>query len=300
MSIQLNYESKPNIASAMFKALVLPRKGFDAKVGLPNIQATWTGAKADKDALADYLNVLGLPQQDTLPILYPHVMAGAMHMHMLANKAFPIRLLGALHLKNRITQLKTIAVDGVFDIKSAMADFRLVAKGVEFDFTTDVYAKNESGELEKVWFEVSTYFMAGRFGGKENPSTETSFELAALENPVAGKDWFVPANRGKVYAKITGDYNPIHTSKQLAKLFGFKRDIAHGFGVLAQGIETVVAIETAGGLDKALQVDVIFKGPVFLENTVTLKQNTGQDAQRFDMYCGKNEKPNICAAVLAV
>ena len=278
MSIQLNYQSKPNIASAMFKALVLPRKGFDAKVGLPDIQATWTNAKADKDALADYLNVLDLPQQDTLPILYPHVMAGAMHMHMLANKTFPIRLLGALHLKNRITQLKAIDVNAQFDIKSAMADFRLVAKGVEFDFSTDVYVDGE-----KVWYEVSTYFMAGRFGGKENPSSETSFELAALENPVAGKDWFVPANRGKVYAKITGDYNPIHTSKQLAKLFGFKRDIAHGFGVLAQGIETVAAIETAGGLDKALQVDVIFKGPVFLENTVTLKQNTEQDAQRFDM-----------------
>ena len=295
MSIQLNYQSKPNIASAMFKALVLPRKGFDAKVGLPDIQATWTNAKADKDALADYLNVLDLPQQDTLPILYPHVMAGAMHMHMLANKAFPIRLLGALHLKNRITQLKAIDVNAQFDIKSAMADFRLVAKGVEFDFSTDVYVDGE-----KVWYEVSTYFMAGRFGGKENPSSETSFELAALENPVAGKDWFVPANRGKVYAKITGDYNPIHTSKHLAKLFGFKRDIAHGFGVLAQGIETVAAVETAGGLDKALQVDVIFKGPVFLENKVTLKQDTTQDAARFDMYCGDNAKPNICAAVLAV
>ena len=295
MSIQLDFTSKPAIAGAMFKALVLPRKGFDAKVGLPEINASWIGAKADKGALDEYLKTLDLPQQATLPVLYPHVMAGAMHMHMLSHKEFPIRLLGALHLKNRITQLKAIDVNAEFDIKSAMADFRLVAKGVEFDFTTDVFVDGE-----KVWYEVSTYFMAGRFGGKENPSTETSFELNALSNPVAGKDWYLPANRGKVYAKITGDYNPIHTSKHLAKLFGFKRDIAHGFGVLAQGIETVAAIETAGGLDKALQVDVIFKGPVFLENKVTLKQDTTQDAARFDMYCGDNAKPNICAAVLAV
>lgn len=299
MTIELNYTSKPKIASAMFKALVLPRKGFDASVGLPDIKGTWTGARADTKALEEYLKVLDLPTADTLPILYPHVMAGAMHMHMLAHKAFPIRLLGALHLKNTITQVRPIKVDESFDIKSEFGQFRLVAKGVEFDFTTDVYVNCENGP-EKVWYETSTYFMAGRFGGKENPSTETSFELDYLESVIEGESWFVPANRGKVYAKITGDYNPVHTSKQLAKLFGFKRDIAHGFGVLAQGIEKAAAIETAGGLDKQLKQDVIFKGPVFLENHVKVKQNKVQNVERFDIYCGDNDRPNICAALTAV
>lgn len=294
-AINLSFDAKPNNGRAMFKALVLPRKGFDAKVGLPKIKATWTGAEVDSRALNEYLQVLNLEKSDYLPILYPHVMAGSMHMNMLSHKAFPIRLLGAVHLKNRIIQHKAIPDNAIMTIESEIADYRLVEKGVEFDFTTDVIVADE-----KVWEETSTYFQAGRFGGKDNPSKEKSFELTSLNSPESTGNWHVPNNRGKKYAKITGDYNPIHMSPLAAKLFGFKRDIAHGFGVLAEAIEYSSAITVAGGLDKSLQVDVVFKGPVFLDSDVSIKQNKEQDAHRFDVYCGENPKPSICGAVQAV
>ena len=294
-AVELNFDIKPANGKAMLKALVLPRKGFDSNIGLPNIKATWKGASADSRALNEYLMTLNLEKGDTLPVLYPHVMAGSMHMNMLSHKAFPIRLLGSVHLKNRITQIKAIADDAVMDISSEIGAYRLVEKGVEFDFATDVYVNGE-----KVWEEISTYFQAGRFGGKENPSSEKSFELESLNNPQDCGSWHVPNNRGKKYAKITGDYNPIHMSPLAAKLFGFKRDIAHGFGVLAEAIEYSSSIEQAGGLEKAIQVDVVFKGPVFLDSDVTLKQNKEQDANRFDVYCGTNPKPSICGAVKAV
>jgi acyl dehydratase len=293
--VELNFDTKPANGKAMLKALVLPRKGFDSNVGLPNIKATWKDAKADSIALNDYLLTLNLEKGDTLPILYPHVMAGSMHMNMLSHKAFPIRLLGSVHLKNTITQIKAIADDAVMDIKSEIGTYRLVEKGVEFDFTTDAYVNGE-----KVWEEVSTYFQTGRFGGKENPSTEKSFELDSLNAPEETGSWHVPNNRGKRYAKITGDYNPIHMSPLAAKLFGFKRDIAHGFGVLAEAIEYSAAINTAGGLEKSLQVDVVFKGPVFLDSDVTIKQNKEQDANRFDVYCADNTRPSICGSVKAI
>lgn len=287
-AIQLSFNEKPGIAGPMFKALFTSRKGFDASVGLPKIEARWQSAKADPQALDKYLTTLGIQSSDNLPVLYPHVMAGAMHMHMLTHKAFPIKLLGALHLKNQIQQLKSIPVNSEFDIESQLGGFRLVEKGVEFDFYTQVILNGET-----VWKETSIYFMAGRFGGKENPSTDKSFELSSITEGAEseeGAKWFIPADRGKVYAKITGDYNPIHTSKQLAKLFGFKRDIAHGFGVLAQAIEQ--SIESAS---EAVNVDVIFKGPVFLESDVKVSKQGSSG--RFDIYCGDNDRPSICAEV---
>jgi acyl dehydratase len=166
---------------------------------------------------------------------------------------------------------------------------------VEFDFITEASLNGK-----KVWEEVSTFLQMGRFGGKENPSAEKSFELTSLDNPEAGGSWHVPNNRGKKYAKISGDYNPIHMSPLAAKLFGFKRDIAHGFGVLAETIEYSSAIAEAGGLDKPLQVDVVFKAPVFLDSDVTIKQNKAQDPSRVDVFCGDNPKPSMCVAVLAV
>lgn len=293
--IQLNYSSKPKSGSAMLRAFVLPRKGFNTAVGLPAIKATWKGAQADKKALNDYLDTLKLEKNPNLPILYPHVMAGSMHTHMLSHKTFPFRLLGSVHLKNRITQYKAIPINAVMDLHSEISSYRLVKKGLEFDVTT---VATINGEM--VWHEVSINFQAGRFGGDTNPSEITSFELNNLNNSDKTSNWNVPSNRGKKYAKFSGDYNPIHISTLAAKLFGLKRDIAHGFGVLAEAIEQSTAIAQAGGIEKTLQVDVIFKGPVYLNSDVYLRQNIQQNANRFDVYCGKNPKPSICGEVIAV
>ena len=286
----------------MIKALFLRRKGFNAKVGMPAINASWFGAQADQGALKDYCSTLDIKMTDTLPLLYPHVMAGGMHMHMLTHKVFPIGLLGAVHLKNTITQHQAIAIGEKFDIHAQMGGFRLTAKGVEFDFTTQVKIGNDV-----VWEELSIYFMAGKFGGKENPSAESSFELVSLDSLSDVASWPVPKDRGKKYASISGDYNPIHTSKHLAKLFGFKRDIAHGFGILAQAVnQSELANGTQISAGKC-QVDVIFKGPLYLENDAHLKQanktegqSTDAGNQRFDLFSGTNPKPSICANLVAL
>jgi len=296
--VQLTYDKKPGLAGAMVKALLLPRKGFKQNIGLPDIRGSWVVAQADPIALKNYHEVLGLTQGEHLPVLYPHVLAGGLHMNMLTHKLFPFGLLGAVHLKNRITQHSPIKNTQVMDIHSAMGEFRLLPKGLEFDFSTKVTV-----EGEKVWEEVSTYFMAGKFGGKENPSSETSFELATLENTNDLADWPVPKDRGKKYAKISGDYNPIHMSATLAKLFGLKRDIAHGFGIVAEAINyssAMVEIENSDLNQQKIQVDVVFKGPVFLESQAVLKQNQSQDKNRFDVYCGDNPKPSICCAVITL
>ena len=171
----LNYSSKPGISMAMVKALVLPRAGFNAGVGLPNLQSHWHGASMNADELKNYFETLEIKPTGFLPISYPHVMAGTMHMNMLTHKLFPIRLLGALHLKNRIVQYRQIASTEIVDIDAKTGDYRLTDNGVEFDLVTDVTVQ---GEL--VWQETSIYLVRGKFGGKENPSSTQSFELESL------------------------------------------------------------------------------------------------------------------------
>jgi hypothetical protein len=296
MPINLDFDQAPGIAAPMAKALFLPRKGFKASIGLPDIKASWLGAQADQSALKDYCQTLDIEFGHSLPVLYPHVMAGGMHMQMLTHKTFPFGLLGAVHLKNTISQHKPIPLNATMDIHAQMGGFRLTAKGVEFDFTTQIIVAGET-----VWQELSIYFMAGKFGGKENPSTDTSFDLSSLENLNDIVSWSVPKNRGKKYAGISGDYNPIHTSKYLAKLFGFKRDIAHGFGILAQAINQSETANSSQITHDKCQVDVIFKGPLYLESDVSLKQakeiaaEDSQHEQRFDLFSGANPKPSICA-----
>lgn len=292
-SVSLNFDKKPRLAGPLIRALCLPRKGFKPEIGLPPIRASWSHLNIDYQALKNYCQTLGLKEGKHLPLLYPHVLAGGMHMHMLTHKAFPIGLLGAVHLKNKIRQIRPIKIDEVIKIDSELGEWRISEKGLEFDFSTFVSVNNQV-----VWSEVSTYFKKGKFPQTTKAkSEEASFELDTLKETYTGTDWLIPKDRGKTYAKISGDYNPIHISKTLAKLFGLKRDIAHGFGVLAQALASNGIDEITQGHTQ-LALDTVFKGPLFLEETASVKLAISDDnglEQGFDIYCGTNPKPSICA-----
>ncbi len=49
------------------------------------------------------------------------------------------------------------------------------------------------------------------------------------------------ANAGLDFAKLTGDFNPIHWIPAYAKMSGFKSTILHGFGTMARAIECINA-----------------------------------------------------------
>lgn len=280
----------------MLKAVLLPRKGFNTQLGLPKIKASWQGIKADPQALAHYHQVLNLEQGAYLPLLYPHVLAGGMHMQMLTHKRFPIGLLGAVHLKNRIKQIRPIKHNEEMNIHSEMGDWRVTDKGLEFDFSTQVVINSQV-----IWTETSTYFKRGKFGKRQTSESLDTFELETISQSELSTSWLIPKDRGKVYAKISGDYNPIHISKTLAKLFGLKRDIAHGFGILAQALASN-DVEAFNQSKTSIELDTVFKGPLFLEEEASVrlsseKQTSECQTLAFDIYCADNPKPSICALI---
>lgn len=81
--------------------------------------------------------------------------------------------------------------------------------------------------------------------------------------------WRIKASAGLDFAKLTGDFNPIHWIPAYAKASGFKSTILHGFSTMARGME---------GLNKALYsgspaltgFDVRFTRPLTLPGNVGL------------------------------
>jgi len=141
------------------------------------------------------------------------------------------------------------------------------------------------------------YFVRGKFGIDDTTTSEKSFELESLEEAGLLQQWQIPKDRGRAYASISGDYDPIHMSRLAAKAFGFKRDIAHGVGVMAQAIDRASALLDAAALTGTGQLDAIIKGPIFLDSEVSLKHKPEQAPGRFDLYCDDNPRPNLCIAV---
>ena len=246
---------------------------------LPALTCSAT-VKVDSDKLMAYRSVIGAVNDGRLPILYPHVMMGSAHLRIASHEDYPLRSVGMLHLCNSVIQSQSIPDDAMLHLTCRVAEQRVVDKGLEIDLASTVEI---DGQL--VWQSISTLLKPGKFGTPEAPSPlgERIQKIA----PVTNSDQFkAPADIGKQYAHVSGDYNPIHTSWIAARLFGFRSPIAHGMWTTARSV-TAMTLETSD----ACRLDVIFKGPVFVGSTVSI-HHVGD---RYDLYCDENPRPVVCA-----
>ncbi len=108
---------------------------------------------------------------------------------------------------------------------------------------------------------------------KERPRVpETTRELARFRlGPKAGLD----------FAKLTGDFNPIHWIPGAARASGFRNVILHGFGTMSRAWEGIVRNVYAGDVRAIRRWDCRFTRPLVLPAKVGLF--TGEDR---DVYVG--------------
>jgi hypothetical protein len=284
MTNVLDFSGKPSLFSAYLNIFSPGRSKYKGLDSIPQLEARWANAKDTPEKIQAYREVCGFANDGHLPILYPHVLTSAMHINMLADKRFPVSALGAVHARTHILQRRPIAESETVDLCCRFSDKRVLKAGLEVDITTIVLAGGEP-----IWESVNAYLFRGKkFGAVGDPHPWTQFDEASP--PTIESTWHVPSNMGKRYAKITGDYNPIHVSRILAKAFGFKRDIIHGFWSLGRGLSLLPDF----AYDAPSRLDAAFKGPIFMDSDTALKAHeTDEGGFRFDMFCGKNPRPCI-------
>ncbi len=72
------------------------------------------------------------------------------------------------------------------------------------------------------------------------------------------------ADAGLDFAKLTGDFNPVHWVPAYARAFGFRNTILHGFGTLARAVEGLNRGLFAGDVDALERIEVRFTRPLVL------------------------------------
>ncbi|MBW6440296.1 hypothetical protein KZ829_41895 [Actinoplanes hulinensis] len=226
---------------------------------LPDVEVQHRGVTVDPGHLAVYDRVCGFRLTDTLPATYPHVLAFPLAMRLMTGEGFPVPLIGLVHVANRITVRRAIPSSAVLDLSVRAADLREHPRGRQFDVVATATVDGA-----EVWRGVSTYLRldASRAADAVPPPSGGSL-TGSRPSPAGGAVWRVPARVGGDYAAVSGDRNPIHTSRLGARLFGFPRPIAHGMWTKAR---CLAALE--GRLPGAYTVDVAFKKPVLLPATV--------------------------------
>lgn len=106
--------------------------------------------------------------------------------------------------------------------------------------------------------------------GKREPKGASKSNGAPKARPTVPLDvkelafFKLSADAGLDFAKLTGDFNPVHWVPAYAKSFGFRNVILHGFGTMARAIEVVNRRQFAGAVDRLSSVEVRFTKPLVL------------------------------------
>jgi len=280
-TLELNTPS--STLSLYFRAATGRKSGQITGDALPPLSVTLKGAQANPKKLAQYRDVCGFTKVACMPATYPHILAFPLHMELLVSKDFPLPLLGLVHVRNEFTQYRAIGNQEILDIECSLEGPTTAGKGKEFDIITKVSA---AGNL--VWESKSTNLYRCKTDiDEQKKASPGQFNADTV------LDWTVPENTGRRYAKVSGDSNLIHLHEYSAKLFGFKRAIAHGMWSKARAVAALDSFLP----NAPFKVNVAFKLPVFLPANVQFQYQQNDAGVEFHVKDSKGEKPHLAGTI---
>ncbi|MBW4936039.1 MaoC family dehydratase [Marinobacter sp. F4206] len=284
----LIYHHTPPSLLPLYARALMPKPVKDKDdVTIPALSARLLGASTSSDALVRYEKICGFTRSTRTPLTWPHVMAFPLHLKLLTDKAFPLPLLGLVHLRNTITQYREIGAGETLDLSVRLGKPERTDRGIEFDLITEAYA---AGKL--IWEEssVTLFRQAAKESGARSKSTPP--ELEQYPNTLNVN---APESIGRQYARVSGDSNPIHMHALSARAFGFPKAIAHGMWSKAHALALLEQQE--GWKSGALRVTCQFKKPLFLPGTAQLNWQSGRSGWDYQLLNSKGDAPHLSGRI---
>ncbi|MEX0605130.1 MAG: MaoC/PaaZ C-terminal domain-containing protein [Marinobacter sp.] len=290
MRSPISYRTKPPSLWRLYgKALLSKRKVGDTReIVIPELGAKLVGVSSGASPLTRYQALCGFSSSGFLPIPWPHLLAFPLHLHLLTESAFPLPLLGLVHLRNRITHHRPINVGEPLDISVMLSGQVETARGLEFDLVTEV---SSAGEM--VWEETSTNLHRV---SSHSSCPDTSPDKAKAKRPpleIFERSLPVTAAEsiGRRYGKLSGDFNPIHMHALAAKTFGFPRAIAHGMWSMAR---CLALLENHGNTQSGpVTVTCDFKKPLFLPGEAQLNWQHNGNTLSYQLLNDRGDLPHL-------
>src|SRR5215217_4102874 len=168
---------------------------------LPDVRYSRAGIRVGIDDLVAYARLCRFPVVGTLPPTYPHLIAFPLQMVAMSGDRFPLPVLGAVHVENRIEVARPLGIDEPLDVSVWAQDLRPHRRGRQADLVSEVGVRGEV-----VWRGVSTYLSRGAEHPDAEPADPPSTD--ALAAVAAGPQWRLGEGAGRAYAAVSGDWNP--------------------------------------------------------------------------------------------
>lgn len=287
MQKMMTYQDQgPGLLSLYGRALLPKRRTGSVDGGrIPQLEAEIIGMQTDTPDLHRYSNLCGFAARTSVPVTWPHILAFPLHLKLLTNPAFPLPLLGLVHLRNEITQYRPIGVGERLDLTVRLDNEAETDRGLEFDLITEARA---GGKL--VWQETSTTLHRRSGNGQKKKTGRPSLEQ--WPNTIEVK---APESIGRQYGRLSGDMNPIHMHALTARAFGFPRAIAHGMWSKARCLALLSQQED--WRSGAITIGCDFKKPFFLPGTGLLNWKENGKYWDYQLLNCKGDAPHLTGFV---
>ncbi|HWJ07302.1 MAG TPA: MaoC/PaaZ C-terminal domain-containing protein [Steroidobacteraceae bacterium] len=226
-------------------------------------------------SIARYSTTCGFDGGDVrngyVPITYPHVLAMPLHLRIMAMGSFALRPMGLIHLSNSIAAPGELRPGMSVDLVVAARNYRKTDAGLAFDMDTEMTGSDGA----PVWRETCVFMSrwpesVQRSGGRPARPPKAPKDSEVLTE--------LPVNLRTAwrYARVSGDFNPIHLNDRAARFFGLRGAIMHGMWSLARSLGEKPVHAPA----RDARLETQFLTPVQLPARVNVKQWTEAGAPR--------------------
>jgi acyl dehydratase len=226
----------------------------------------------DGNQLRRYRQVLGF-RDEGIPLTFWYLLAQRAQVATMLHEAFPFRLPGAVHTANHLQVLGEAERDAPLLLSTSVHIRPPADNGA-------VYAELETVARQAaldIFNCRSTYLLVRGQRGPRKQRRGLDAELPALAS------WRLGRKSGREYAKVSGDWNPIHLWTWSARLMGMRRPIIHGMHTLARAC---AELEQASG-QRIVALDGRFKAPAQLGSELVL----GADLAACQFHVGAGGRP---------
>ena len=273
-------------AALYFGALRGDGKKGVAVQALPALTFVQPAVKLDVPHLAQYTKVCGFTPAHGVPITYPQLLTFPLVMAFFASDECPWPAMGTVHLANRIVQHQSLHAGDTLRVEVSTGALLAHEKGQIFELDLKILRRDQLlWQATQSLLRLSVKQPAGAvFGGHVRSDLPLSHQA----------DFSASANIGRRYGSVSGDRNPIHLWALSARLFGFRRAIAHGMWTHARALAALLPREP---LSQA-EVAVDFKTPLFLPARASLwtrhqPQTSSEAGVLFEVRNSKGDKPHL-------
>jgi hypothetical protein len=265
-------------------AIYRPSAGFDATLILPQQRVSRRHRILSAHA-NNYHRLVQWPAQqfNCVHPNYIQVLTLPMQLGMMSKSPFPFKAFGLVHIANKIDVIKLPDLQSELSLNAYFGDIYAHKRGIVFALHSEAAIDGEAV------VKATSYYLARTKqtgSGVFKPFSELTMSSLPLQDkdagqqtqaskPVAIRELIFEENCGRQYAKVSGDYNPIHLWPATSKMFGFDQAIAHGMYSHALAI-SLMAKNNQYTVDKKQSVKANFKQPILLPSRANLcTQNSG-------------------------